>query len=62
MHVEAGDPLFKLITSENWQLVFEINDELKKILADDSVVKVRFKSDETTEDDDIDEEVAWYNA
>lgn len=46
--VEAGDPLFKLITSENWQLVFEINDELKKILADDSVIKVRFKSDETT--------------
>lgn len=47
-HVEAGDPLFKLITSENWQIVFEISDELKKLLADDSVIKVRFKSDETT--------------
>lgn len=46
--VEAGEPLYKLITSENWKLVFEINDELKKLLADDSVVKVRFKSDETT--------------
>ena len=47
-HVEAGEPLFKLITSENWQVVFAINDELKKLLADDSVIKVRFKSDETT--------------
>lgn len=46
--VEAGEPLFKLITSENWQIVFTINDELKKIMADDSVIKVRFKSDETT--------------
>lgn len=47
-HVEAGDPLFKLITSENWQVVFAISDELKEILADDSVIKIRFKSDETT--------------
>lgn len=47
-HVEAGEPLFKLITSENWQIVFAISDELKEILADDSVIKVRFKSDETT--------------
>lgn len=47
-HVEAGEPLFKLITSENWQIVFEINDDLKALLADDSVIKVRFKSDETT--------------
>lgn len=47
-HVEAGDPLFKLITSENWQIVFAIGDELKALLADDSVIKVKFKSDETT--------------
>lgn len=46
--VEAGDPLFKLITSENWQVVFAISDELNGILAEDSVIKVRFKSDETT--------------
>ena len=46
--IEAGDPLFKLVTSENWQVVFTISDELKKLLADDSVIKVRFKSDETT--------------
>lgn len=45
--VEAGDPLFKLITSENWQLVFLISDELKDMLADDSAIRVRFKSDET---------------
>lgn len=48
MHTEAGDPLFKLITSENWQIVFEISDELKDLMADNSVIRVRFKSDEAT--------------
>lgn len=48
VHVEAGEPLYKLITSENWQIIFTISDELKELLADDSVIKVRFKSDETT--------------
>ena len=48
VHVEAGEPLFKLITSENWQIVFTVSDELKKMMADESVIKVRFKSDETT--------------
>ena len=47
-HVQTGEPLFKLITSENWQIVFAISDELKGLLAEDSVIKVRFKSDETT--------------
>ena len=37
-----------MITSENWQIVFVINDELKSLLADGSVIKIRFKSDETT--------------
>lgn len=48
LHVEAGEPLYKLITSENWKVLFSISDELKDLLADDSVIKVRFKSDETT--------------
>ncbi len=47
-NVEEGDPLFKLVTSEDWQVVFEIDSGLKSLLADDSVIKVRFKSDETT--------------
>lgn len=47
-HIEAGDPLFKLITSENWQIVFAIDDDLKAMLENDSAIKVRFKSDETT--------------
>ncbi len=46
--IEAGDPLFKLITSENWQIVFAIDDDLKAMLEDNSTIKVRFKSDETT--------------
>lgn len=46
--IEAGDPLFKLITSENWQIVFAIDDDLKAMLEDNSTIRVRFKSDETT--------------
>lgn len=47
-YVQSGEPLFKLVTAEKWQIVFAINDELNTLLADDSVIKVRFKSDETT--------------
>jgi hypothetical protein len=46
--VEAGDPLYKLITSEDWQLLFAVSDDVKELLKDESVLKVRFKSDETT--------------
>lgn len=46
--VSAGEPLYKLITSERWQLVFAIDDVLADLLKDDSVIRVRFKADETT--------------
>lgn len=46
--VSSGDPLFKQVTSENWQLICEIPDDLSALLAEDSVIKVRFRLDETT--------------
>lgn len=46
--VAIGDPLYKLITSEQWNLVFEIDETLSQLMKDDSVVRVRFKADETT--------------
>lgn len=46
--VEAGDPLYKLVTSEDWQLVFAIDDQVRVLLEDDSAINVRFRSDETT--------------
>ena len=46
--VAIGDPLYKLITSEQWNLVFEIDESLSQLMKDDTVVRVRFKADETT--------------
>ncbi len=47
-YTESGEPLYKLITSESWQLVLAIDDDLKQLLADETAIQVRFKSDETT--------------
>lgn len=46
--VEAGDPLYKLITSEDWQLVLAIDERVRALLEDDSTLNVRFRSDEAT--------------
>lgn len=46
--VAAGDPLYKLVTSEDWQLVFAIDDRLRTFLEGESLINVRFRSDETT--------------
>lgn len=46
--VKAGEPAYKLITSEEWTLVIEIDDEMAKELADTKSVKVRFSKDNET--------------
>ena len=40
--VSMGDPAYKLITSENWQIVFPLDDTTKEALSDNKAVKVRF--------------------
>ena len=46
--VTAGDPLYKLVTSEDWQIVFAIDSQVRALLEGDSAINVRFRSDETT--------------
>lgn len=46
--IESGQPLYKIITDEDWQIVVPIDDTMKKALQDDDVIEIRFKEDRTT--------------
>lgn len=46
--VGANVPVYKLITDENWNVVFKISDELAKEMKDDNTVEVLFKDDGNT--------------
>lgn len=43
--VEAGNPIYKLVTSEVWNVVIAVSDQLAKELKDGDTVKVRFCKD-----------------
>lgn len=45
--VEAGDPVCKLITDENWNLIIPIGKDTQKQLEKSSTVQIRFKKDNT---------------
>lgn len=45
--VSAGDVTYKLVTSENWNMIFPINEQTYERLKEDSVVKIRFSKDGT---------------
>lgn len=46
--VHAGDPVYKLITSDEWTLVIELDDELAQELAETTSMKIRFSKDNVT--------------
>ena len=46
--VHAGDPVYKLVTSEDWKLVIELDKEMAEELSDNKSVRVRFKKDNET--------------
>lgn len=46
--VAEGDPLYKLVTSEDWKLYFEISNDTYTALSEKKYVKVRFQKDEET--------------
>ncbi len=46
--VNAGDPLFKLITSEEWALYFPVDSKMATELADMGTIKFRFLKDNVT--------------
>lgn len=46
--VHSGDPVYKLITSDEWTIVIELDDELANELADTTSIKIRFSKDNVT--------------
>lgn len=46
--VKAGDPIYKLVTDDNWQLVMPISNETKDALSEKSYVDVSFDADGKT--------------
>lgn len=46
--VSEGDPVYKMIKSEEWQIIFPIGDALARQLAGDDTLQLRFTSDGKT--------------
>ena len=46
--VLAGETVFKLVTSDNWNLVMPIDDETVETLADGSAIEIEFNEDNAT--------------
>ncbi|MDE7436238.1 MAG: hypothetical protein K2N01_10540 [Lachnospiraceae bacterium] len=46
--IEAGDPVYKLITSEDWNIIFPISEDNYQRLLEDTVIEIKFKKDNTT--------------
>ncbi len=48
MQVKAGDPAYKLVTSENWSVIVELDESAARELADVTYVKTRIDKDSET--------------
>ena len=46
--INAGDDIYKIITSDRWNLLLEFSDETAELLAEKSYVKVKFLKDNQT--------------
>lgn len=46
--IKAGEPAYKMVTSENWNIICKISDDTYAQLAAESVVEIKFKKDNTT--------------
>lgn len=51
--VEAGKPVYRLITSDHWQLVFSIENDMKEILQDKKKLSIHFLSEDLSTDADF---------
>ena len=40
--VEAGSPVYKLITSDNWNIIFQLNEETEREFSDKNQLRIRF--------------------
>jgi len=43
--VASGDPVYKVVTSDNWYLLIEVSEDTKNALANKNQIKVNFKKD-----------------
>lgn len=48
LSVNAGDPVYKAATSEDWNIIIPVDKAIHDKLADDNVVEIKFKKDNTT--------------
>lgn len=46
--VQSGQPLYKLITQEDWQIIVRLDTAMKNELQGGDVTQIRFKEDQTT--------------
>lgn len=46
--VQSGQPVYKLITDENWQIIIPLDVAMKNQLQGGEVTQIRFKEDQTT--------------
>lgn len=46
--IKAGDIVYKLVSSENWELIIEIDETLEKKLKDIKNIEVKFLKDDST--------------
>ena len=47
-NVQSGQPIYKLITDENWQIIIRLDAAMKNELQGGEVTQIRFKEDQTT--------------
>lgn len=48
MKVKAGQPVYKMVTSENWNVYIQLDEETAKSLADTTFIKTRIDKDNET--------------
>ena len=48
MKIKAGEPVYKLLTGENWKIYVELNEETADMLKDTTFVKTRIDKDNET--------------
>ncbi len=46
-YVNSGEPLYNMINSEKWQIAAVIDEDLKSLIKDSNVLRIKFKSDDS---------------
>ena len=46
--ITSGQPIYKLVTSDNWQLIMEVTDDFEKLMKNEGYVEISFDEDHAT--------------